>query len=76
MATLGKLVEVVAGIPEQGNHFLQLWKVQLYHVPINAHLSNKGGEIVCTVLSHLFTNHSKFFRGEADSDNGIPIGQR
>ena len=75
MDALCELIEVVAGVPEQGNHFLQLREVQLHHIPINAHFPNKGREIVCTVLSHLFTNHSKLFRGEADSDNGIPIGQ-
>ena len=63
---LGKLIQIVAGVPEQGNQFLQLRQFQLNYIPINGHLADKGREIIRAELLHLLLDCLQFIRGHAD----------
>ena len=65
MDTLGKLVQIVTGISEQGYHLLQFRQFQLDHISINCHLPNESRKIGCPELAHFLLNHPHFIGRES-----------
>ena len=58
MDTLGKLIEVVAGVPEEGNQFLQLRQFQFYHISSARSFSNRDSKPRLVRSSSLTVNFS------------------
>ena len=73
MDTLCKLIQIIAGVSEQGNQFLQLRQLQLNYIPINRHLTDKGRKIGRAELLHLLLDRLQLIRGHADDFHDITV---
>ena len=73
MHPFSKLVQIVAGPAQKGNHLLQLRQFQLHHIPVDSDFAEIRRHILCAELRHLLFDHFTLLRGNAELELSFPF---